>query len=60
MQLSAAVAIKNILDKPEGSLKRDLVFTDSTFDNLNLKKQKSEDIYGHVQRGYLKFFVSSK
>ena len=38
MQFSAAVAIKNILNKPGGSLKRDLVFTESTFDNLNVKK----------------------
>ena len=34
--LSAVVAIRNILDKSEDSLKRDSVFTDSTFDNLNM------------------------
>ena len=30
--------MRNILDKPEDSLKRDLVFTGSTFDKLNMKK----------------------
>ena len=34
----AAVAIRNILDKPQDSLKRDSVFTDNTFDNPNVKK----------------------
>ena len=34
--LSAVVAIRNILNKSEDSLKRDSVFTDSTFDNLNM------------------------
>ena len=48
------------MDKPEDSLKKDLVFTGSTFDNLDMKKKKSKNIYGHVQRGYLKFFLSSK
>ena len=38
MQVSAVVAIRNILEKPEDSLNRDPVFTDSTFDNPNMKK----------------------
>ena len=45
-------AIRNILEKPEESLKRDLVFTDSTFTNLNMKKYRSKEFYGHVQWEY--------
>ena len=30
--------IMYLVDKPEDSSKKDLVFTDSTFDNLNMKK----------------------
>ena len=38
MYLPAAVAIRNIAHKPEGNLKRDLVFIDNTFDKLIMKK----------------------
>ena len=38
MHLSAAVAIRNILDKPDDILKRDWLSTESTFDNLNMKR----------------------
>ena len=41
------MALKNILDKPEDSLKRDSVLTDSTFYDLTLKKLKSKDFYLH-------------
>ena len=59
MLLSPAVIIRNLLDKPEHSLKRDLAFTDSTSGKVNMKKQKTKDIYGLVQREYLKFFSFS-
>ena len=58
--IASGCNIKNILDKPEDSLKRDSVFTDSTFNSLNMTKSKSKDIYAHLQREYLKFFLSSK
>ena len=48
------------MDKPEGSLQRDLLFTESTLDNLNMKKKKSKDIYRHLQREYVSFFLSLK
>ena len=42
MWLSAAIAIRNILDKPKQSLKRDSVFRDITFDIRQLEYYRIE------------------
>ena len=50
------IATRNILDKPEDSLKRDLVFTDSTFDKLNIKKIEVERHLRLCAKGKFKIF----
>lgn len=57
MELSPLVATSNIFDKPEGSLKRNSVFTENLFDNLNMKKIKVERPLQTCAMGIFKQFI---
>ena len=54
------VATGNALDKLEDNLKKDSVFAYSSVDNLNMKKQKSKELYAHMQKGIFKILPFHK
>ena len=47
---------KEYIEKSFDKLKRDSVFTENTFDNLNMTEQKLKEIYAPVKGEYLIFY----
>ena len=61
MQLSVAASTRNILDKTEVNLKKDLLFTENTLENLNIKN-KTQMTFTHMCREniYIFFFIQNE